>query len=57
MIYYPPGLGVGPAVERDDVITLSEGGCLDDNNGNTAAGEKNQNETLIFHQPKMKMKK
>lgn len=57
MMYNPPGLGVGPAVERDDVITLLDGGGLDDNNGNTAAGEKKQNETLIFHQPKMKMKK
>lgn len=57
MICCPPGLGVGPAVERDDVIPLLDGGCLDENNGNTAAGEKNQNETLIFHQPKMKMKK
>lgn len=57
MIYNPPGLGVGPAVERDDVITLLDSGCLDDNNGNTAAGEKKQNETLIFHQPKMKIKK
>lgn len=52
MIYYPPGLGVWPAVGSDDVITLVDGGCLDDNNGNTAAGEKKQNDTFNFSSAK-----
>lgn len=52
MIFNPPSLGVGPAVERDDIMTLSDDGCLDDSNGTTAAGEKKQNETLIFHHQK-----
>lgn len=45
---------MSPAVERDDVITLSDDDDLDGNNGTAAAGEKKQNETLIFDQPKMK---
>lgn len=45
---------MSPVVERDDVITLSDGGGLDGNNGTTAADEKKQDETLIFDQPKMK---
>lgn len=54
MIFNPPSLGVGPVVERDDIMTLSDDGCLDDSNGTTAAGEKKQNETLIFHHQKWK---
>lgn len=42
------------AAERDDVVTLSDDDGLAGNNGITAAGEKKQNETLIFDQPKMK---
>lgn len=39
---------MSPAVERDDVITLSDDGGLDGNNGTAAAGEKKLDETLIF---------
>lgn len=49
-----PGLGVSCVVERDDVVTLSDDDGLAGSNGTTAAGEKKQNETLIFDQPKMK---
>lgn len=44
---------MSPAVERDDVIALSDDDGLDGNNDTTAAGEKKQNETLIFDQPKI----